>query len=595
MVTDRATEHRPWTDPEPRLAAVVTARAVDIRRREIPSDNNKLDDKLHPVLQRIFACRGVTTMDQLDYRLSRLHPPTGLGQLTEAASLLADAVVDGRRTLVVGDFDADGATGTALTVLALRAMGHQNIGYVVPNRFDFGYGLSAALVDHVRPEQPALLVTVDNGISSVAGVAAARSCGMAVIITDHHLPGPALPQADAIVNPNLPHAQFPSKHLAGVGVAFYTAAAVRAELARRGWFRQREEPRLGNLIDLVALGTVADLVPLDANNRVLVCQGLRRIRSGECRPGIRALLRVAGRDIGRAGAADLAFFVAPRLNAAGRLDDMSVGIECLLADDLGQAQALAEQLDRLNSERRQLQADMQDEALDQVADSAPASRIIVAFDREWHQGIVGLVASRLKERWHRPALAFAPEAPGATLLKGSARSIPGFHVRDALARVDAHHPGLIQRFGGHAMAAGLSLDHEQLPALEQALGTDAEAHLSDDLLSEALWTDGELAPEDISVDLAQLLRDWGPWGQTFPEPLFDGSFRVMERRVIGDRHTKLRVCPGDSRQAFEALLFNRLPDSLPPSPQVRLVYQLDLNEYMGRYTPQLIVRHCVGL
>ncbi|MDX1571849.1 MAG: single-stranded-DNA-specific exonuclease RecJ [Xanthomonadales bacterium] len=565
---------------------------MEIVRRTLPSDPPELDARLHPVLRRILAARGITDMTQLDYAMGGMLRPSGLGDLDSAARRLARAVAEGERTLIVGDFDADGATGTALLVGALRAMGHPNVDFVVPNRFDFGYGLSPRLVRHIaEQDQPELLVTVDNGISSVTGVAEARSSGIEVIITDHHLPGADLPDASAIVNPNLRGAEFPSKALAGVGVAFYVLAATRAELARTGHFRAgRRAPNLGQFVDLVALGTVADLVPLDRNNRILVAQGLRRIRRNECRPGIRALLDVAGRDVGRVSATDLAFFVAPRLNAAGRLDDMSVGIRCLLTDDPAEARSLAAELDALNRDRRRIQEDMEQDALTDLEEIDSEDAVVCLFQPGWHQGVVGLVASRVKEKLHRPVLAFAPDRPGSATLKGSARSIPGFHIRDALAAVEALHPGLIDRFGGHAMAAGLSLDQANLPAFREAIQAYGQEHLSDDMLANRIQTDGELAAEDLSVDLALALREWGPWGQGFPEPTFDGWFDILDRRPIGTGHCKLRVAPRGTRRAIDALVFYRLPDEFEGSGPVRLVYQLEVNESLGQVTPQLLVR-----
>ncbi len=569
---------------------------VVVKRRE-PCAEDSLGSDLHPVIRRILRARGVGTTEELDYRLAALVRPDGLTGLQAAAERIADAVVNAQRTVIVGDFDADGATGTALCVLALEAMGHGAVDFVVPDRFRHGYGLGPTLAAEVaETHAPALLVTVDNGVSSVRGVEAANERGIDVVVTDHHLPGERLPAAIAIVNPNLPDATFPSKAAAGVGVAFYTMLAVRAELNERGWFQGRRPPNLAELTDLVALGTVADLVPLDRNNRILVSQGLRRIREGACRAGISALLSLAGRDAGRTTSTDLAFAVAPRLNAAGRLDDMSIGIRCLLAETEEEAGRLAAELHRLNQERRRIQSDMQAEAELMVDAEPDDDAILCATDDGWHAGVVGLVASRLKERWHRPAIAFAPDVANEGMLKGSARSIPGFNIRDAISWVDAHYPELLGPYGGHAMAAGLSLRADALPAFREALRHCAEATLPAQLLERVVWTDGSLRPEELNVALASQLRDWGPWGQAFPEPLFEGWFEILGRRALGDKHTKLTVRCADARVgSIDALLFNRPSDRVPEAKRLQLVYQLDLNEYMGRVSPQLVVRHVAGV
>ena len=504
-------------------------------RRPVPEGEDDLPSNLHPVLRRVYRTRQVRTATELDCTLDRLLPPTRLLGMGHAVMLLERALRERRRILVVADFDADGATSCAVVVRALKLMGAENVDYLVPNRFEYGYGLTPEIValatqkndaqDARMPRRPGmagsgpdLLITVDNGISSVEGVRAARGHGMQVLITDHHLPGAVLPEADAIVNPNQPGDSFPSKHLAGVGVAFYLMLALRAQLRIAGWFgADRAEPNLANLLDLVALGTVADVVPLDANNRILVAQGLMRLNAGMGTPGVRALLAVAGRAPGRITATDLGFLAGPRLNAAGRLADMSLGIACLITDDPSEAQRMAHELDTLNRERRSIEAGMQNQALAAVEnlklDASGLPRGLCLYDESWHQGVIGLVASRIKERVHRPVIAFAPA--NDTELKGSARSVPGLHIRDALDNIAARQPQLLSKFGGHAMAAGLSLARDQFEAFARAFDEEVGHWLSDDDLRGRLHTDGELAAEDFSLDLAETLRTGGPWGQGF--------------------------------------------------------------------------------
>jgi single-stranded-DNA-specific exonuclease len=526
--------------------------------------------------------------------------PSGLGGVDAAAAMLADAVMQSRNILIVGDFDADGATGTALALLSLRAMGCRSVDFRVPNRFEFGYGLTVPLVETLAEDPPDLLVTVDSGISCNEGVKHARQLGCKVVVTDHHLPGESIPEADAIVNPNNHGDTFPSKAMAGVGVIFYLLTVVRRELRDRGWFnRARPEPNLARFLDLVALGTVADLVPLDHNNRVLVRQGLERIRRGLTRPGLMALLKLGKRDYRYTSAADLGFAVGPRLNAAGRLEDMGTGIRCLLADDPGEAEKLAAQLDELNRQRRGMQEQMQKEALVKVKslvksleqDELPLA--LCLFDDCWHQGIVGLVASRIKDTVHRPVIAFAPESDGADLLKGSARSIRGLHIRDVLAYVDAHQPGLIRNFGGHAMAAGLTLDSANYRKFREALPGAVEAVLDGVTLSAEILTDGELAAQDLCIDFARELENQGPWGQRFPEPVFDGLFRVLDQRALGGKHLKMIVQALDGGEPLDAIAFNRLPEDLPLSGAVRLLYRLGINRWRGNESCQLIVEEIV--
>ncbi|HEX5162648.1 MAG TPA: single-stranded-DNA-specific exonuclease RecJ [Steroidobacteraceae bacterium] len=563
---------------------------VVIERRAI-SENQLLDARLHPVLRRAYAARGVRDDAELALTLDRLVPVSTLDSIESAVLLILEHRE--RRILVVGDFDADGATSTALIVRCLRSWGFAAVDFLVPNRFEFGYGLTPEIVGLAAERAPSLIVTVDNGISSIAGVAAARERGIQVLITDHHLPGASLPAADVIVNPNVPGSRFASRALAGVGVAFYVMAALRRELEARG---TKAEPAVTEFLDLVALGTVADLVPLDANNRVLVAQGIRRIRAGRAVPGIRALLSIAGRNAASLTAADLGFSIGPRLNAAGRLDDMSIGIRCLLSDSESEALSLATRLDQLNAERREIEAKMQDAALNAVArlrdPDGPVRHGVCLFDAGWHQGVVGLVASRIKDRVRRPVIAFARAGDGQ--LRGSARSVPGIHIRDVLDRIAARNPELISRFGGHAMAAGLSLEEARLDAF--ALAFDAEvAELRDPSIpSNRVETDGELTTEEIALETAQALRDGGPWGQAFPEPCFDGRFAVKNARVVGDKHLKMWVTTADRSRHFDAIAFNfkgveeaaALPDG-----DVRLVYRLDINEYKGERRLQLLVDH----
>lgn len=569
-----------------------------IRRRPAATADSAFPGGLHPLVARIYALRGLTAEALERRRLAHLAAPAALGGMQQAVQLLAAALAAGQRICVVGDFDADGATGTAVAVRGLRLLGARGVSYRVPNRLTEGYGLSVALVEDLAAgrARPDLLLTVDNGISSHEGVAAAHAHGMRVLVTDHHVPGPTLPAAEAIVNPNLPGDAFPSKALAGVGVVFYLLLALRAHLREAGAFQGRAEPDLGTLLDLVALGTVADLVPLDANNRILVEAGLKRIRSRRACAGVLALFDAAGRDPARAVAADLGFAIGPRINAAGRLEDMGLGIECLLADDPGRAARLAAELTSINAQRQELQAGMVEEAEAQVArflsrwspQDLPCG--IVLHDEGWHPGVVGLVASRLKERLHRPVVAFAPADDGRASLRGSARSIPGFHLRDALADVDAAEPGLIERFGGHAMAAGLTLAAPALPAFAAAFDALARQRLDAAALEHCIWSDGELAMDEFCPHVARELRYAGPWGQAFPEPAFDNEFEVQASRIVGGRHLRLDLRPPGSRLPLQAILFDGLEHSPPPA-RIRAVFHLDLNHWNGEERLQLLVRH----
>ncbi|HDJ1440220.1 single-stranded-DNA-specific exonuclease RecJ [Serratia rubidaea] len=569
---------------------------TQLRRREAVGDV-QLSAQLPPLLRRLYALRGVSEERELERSVKGMLPWQQLDGIDAAVDILQQALADGRRIMIVGDFDADGATSTALTALALRSMGGGDVQYLVPNRFEDGYGLSPEVVEQAAARGAELIVTVDNGISSHAGVEVAHAKGMQVLVTDHHLPGETLPAAEAIVNPNLRGCAFPSKALAGVGVAFYLMLALRARLRDSGWFEQRAlaMPNLAELLDLVALGTVADVVPLDANNRILVYQGLNRIRAGKCRPGIRALLEVANREARNLAANDLGFALGPRLNAAGRLDDMSIGVALLLSDDIAQARMLANDLDALNQTRREIEQGMQVEALqlcDQLERSSTALPYGLAmYHPEWHQGVVGILASRIKERFHRPVIAFAPAGDG--ILKGSGRSIAGLHMRDALERLDTLNPGLMMKFGGHAMAAGLSLEEARFDEFRQRFGELVGEWLDPAMLEGVIWSDGELAMQELTLETAELLREGGPWGQAFPEPTFDGKFRILQQRLVGEKHLKLMVEPLGGGPLLDGIAFN-VDTTLWPDSSVReveLAYKLDVNEFRGNRSVQLLIQH----
>jgi len=574
---------------------MMTGATLKLARRAVPAGTLDLGDDLHPVLQRVYAARGLRSRQELNLALERLAPIGSLGGAQAAAQLL----VRHRRgrVLVIGDFDADGATSTALMLRALRQCGFAAVDFLVPNRFEFGYGLSPEIVAVAAERAPTLIVTVDNGISSHAGVQAARARGIDILITDHHLPGGELPDANVIVNPNVPGNGFASGALAGVGVAFYVCAALRRALESAGELPAGCPP-LAALLDLVALGTVADVVPLDANNRVLVAQGLARIRAGRCVPGISALLGVARRTQADLVASDLGFAVAPRLNAAGRLTDMSIGIRCLLSDDAAEARALAAELDTLNAQRREIEAGMQLQALAAVRSLSDGGRGVqragvCLFDADWHQGVVGLVAGRVKERLRRPVVAFA-RADERTL-RGSARSVPGVHVRDVLEAIATREPDLLEKFGGHAMAAGLSLPAAHLDRFARAFDREVARAMALGAVSDAVETDGELSDGEIALPLAEALRAGGPWGAGFPEPLFDGVFELRGRpRVLAERHLKFQVGAREGRGGFEAIAFNSIDPQRPqplPEGRVKLIYRLGTNDYQGERRLQLVVEH----
>ena len=569
-----------------------------IVRRDIAETENELPGDLHPVLRRIYLSRHLHDVRQLQYSLDALHPYTDLKGIAAAVTLLVESLRGKKRILIVADFDADGATSCAVAVRGLRLLGANDVRFVVPNRFEYGYGLTPEIVAVAAEQRPDLIITVDNGISSIDGVAAARRRGIQVLVTDHHLPGDALPEADAIVNPNQPGDVFPSKNLAGVGVIFYVLLALRARLREEGWFADAgiAEPNLAQLLDLVALGTVADVVPLDHNNRILVSQGLARIRAGRCCEGIRALLEVAGRNPRQLVAADLGFAVAPRLNAAGRLEDMSLGIACLLSDDAAQAHGMAARLDQLNKERRGIEAQMEQEALAAIAalrvsEDDPALPVgVCLFQEQWHQGVIGILASRIKDRLHRPVIAFAQT--GENELKGSARSVSGVHIRDVLDAVAAHHPDLVSKFGGHAMAAGLTLPRKNFAAFSAAFDKEVRHHLAPEDLRGVVFSDGELAPGELTLDFAEILRGAGPWGQAFPEPVFDGAFEILEQRIVGERHLKMVLKAAGNDRLFDAIAFNFGEHSVPrDTPQIRVAYRLDVNEYRGQRSAQLLVEY----
>lgn len=570
-------------------------RQLQLRRRVV-DDQAVLPESLPPLLRRIYASRGVHGEEDLARSVKELLPWQQLSGMDGAVAFLHQALVNQQRIVVVGDFDADGATSTALSVLALKQFG-ANVDYLVPNRFEDGYGLSPEVVVQAHQRGAQVIMTVDNGVSSHAGVDKAHELGIPVLVTDHHLPGETLPAADAMVNPNLHGCDFPSKSLAGVGVAFYLMMALRSHLRAVGWFTEtgRAEPNLAEFLDLVALGTVADVVALDTNNRILVWQGLSRIRAGRCRPGIRALLEVANRDASRLVAMDLGFAIGPRLNAAGRLDDMSVGVALLMCNNPGEARMLASELDALNQTRKEIEQGMQQEALvlcdklERSSETLPSG--LAMYHPEWHQGVVGILASRMKERFHRPVIAFAPAGDGS--LKGSGRSVQGFHMRDALERLDTRFPGLMLKFGGHAMAAGLSLEEAQFETFREHFAALVDEWLDPAMLQGEIWSDGLLEPQEMTLNVAEMLRDAGPWGQMFPEPQFDGRFRLLQQRLVGERHLKVMLEPVGGGPLLDGIAFNVDTQCWPDMgvKEVELAYRLDINEFRGNRNLQLIIEN----
>lgn len=584
---------------------------VKIQRREAsaPSFSN-----IHPILSSIYQSRGIGSERELNYSLSGLFPFHQLHDIEKAACLIADAIQQQDRILIVGDFDADGATSTALGIRALRQFGAHEPCYLVPNRFEYGYGLTPEIVEVARHMKPQLLITVDNGISSIDGVRLAKSLGMKVVVTDHHLAADELPNADAIVNPNQPDCSFESKAACGCAVIFYVMTAVRVELRKRGWFDKREEPNMAQFLDLLALASVADVVPLDKNNRIFIDQGLRRIRSGKAISGIRALLKAGGKQAHSLVASDLGFAIGPRLNAAGRLDDMSTGIECLLTDNDALAQQYAEELNNLNEERKQIEREMQQQALVGLESKLMLSSFsedksknemewgLCIYDADWHQGVIGILASRIKDKFHRPVIAFAnaededqefKSDDGDQEIKGSARSIPGLHIRDALDLIAKKRPDMLSKFGGHAMAAGLSIKLKYFNEFQQLFDQVCHDLLTKEQLEQVILSDGELLGGDFNLSLAGLLKYAGPWGQEFPEPIFDGCFTIVNQRIVGSNHLKLLLMPQGSQQCIDAIAFNvSLDEWLDEACQrIHCAYQLDINEYRGNQNVQLLIRH----
>ncbi|EGQ8918731.1 single-stranded-DNA-specific exonuclease RecJ [Vibrio parahaemolyticus] len=574
---------------------------IEIQRRPEP-DLSLLPDSIPPILKRIYINRGITDIAQLETSARGLHSYQKLGGIEQAVELLFQAIQEQKRIIVVGDFDADGATSSALSVLALRMLGSNNVDYLVPNRFEDGYGLSPEVVDQALELGAEMIMTVDNGVSSIEGVRYAKENGITVLVTDHHLPGQVLPEVDAMVNPNLDSCAFPSKALAGVGVAFYLMMALCVHMRKHNWFAQQgmQEPKLMELIDLVALGTVADVVPLDENNRILVHQGLQRIRAGKARPGIQALIEVAKRDARRLVASDFGFALGPRINAAGRLDDMSFGVELLMCNNIHAARRMASELDGLNQTRKEIEEGMKQEAMAfcerlQFGENSELPYGLSLFQRDWHQGVIGILASRIKEKFHRPVIAFADGGEGT--IKGSCRSIPGLHMRDALDFIDTQNPGLIIKFGGHAMAAGLTIKEQDFERFSRLFDEVVKKELDEAALKGVILTDGELKPEEFSMHIAEQLRAGGPFGQAFPEPIFDGEFKVLHQKLVGEKHLKLMLEPlykgHPTNVMIDGIAFNvdlrRWPDASVKT--VRLAYKLDVNEFRGNQSLQLMIGH----
>ncbi|HHL3491501.1 TPA: single-stranded-DNA-specific exonuclease RecJ [Legionella pneumophila] len=569
-----------------------------IKQRQQPEHTVNLPN-VPDVLKRIYITRGISDESQLDKQLQTLLPFHSLKGINEACLRLESALRSEQRILIIGDFDADGATSTALAITALRAMGAKFVEYLVPNRFEFGYGLTPAIVEVASKWQPHLIITVDNGIASFEGVDAANKMGIDVLITDHHLPAESLPDACAIVNPNQPGCLFPSKSIAGVGVIFYVMLALRRHLSKSNWFSEINlpEPNMANFLDLVALGTVADVVGLDQNNRIMVNQGMMRIRQGQCREGIKALIEIAGRDCSRLRESDLGFAIAPRLNAAGRLDDMSLGIECLITTDPKMARSFCQQLDELNLERRQIESEMKEQAMlaleklsinDEENKQLPVA--LCLHDKTWHQGVIGILAGRIKERYHRPVIAFASVSEQE--LKGSARSVPDLNIRDVLAAVDKDNPGLILKFGGHAMAAGLSINPELLSDFRSAFVSEVLKHLDLSQCEGEILTDGPLQPHELNLETAQLIQQAGPWGQAFAEPVFDNVFEILDQRIVGKNHLKMTLISSQGGEPLDAIAFNADLKSWPNHriKYIHAAYKLDINFYQGKTRLQLLIQ-----
>ena len=574
---------------------------IEIQRRP-EADLSLLPDSISPLLKRVYINRGIHDIRQLETSARGLHSYQKLGGIERAVELLFQAINQQQRIIVIGDFDADGATSSALSVLALRMLGSRNVDYLVPNRFEDGYGLSPEVVDQALELGAEMIMTVDNGVSSIEGVRYAKDNGITVLVTDHHLPGQVLPDVDAMVNPNLDTCTFPSKALAGVGVAFYLMMALCVHMRQQNWFTQQgmQEPKLMELIDLVALGTVADVVPLDENNRILVHQGLQRIRAGKARPGIQALIEIAKRDARRLVAADFGFALGPRINAAGRLDDMSFGVELLMCNNIHAARRMASELDGLNQTRKEIEEGMKQEAMAfcerlQFGENSELPYGLALFQRDWHQGVIGILASRIKDKFHRPVIAFADGGEGT--IKGSCRSIPGLHMRDALDLIDTQNPGLIIKFGGHAMAAGLTIKEQDFDHFSRLFDQVVKQDLGEQALQGIILSDGELKPEEFSMHVAEQLRAGGPFGQAFPEPIFDGEFKVLHQKLVGEKHLKLMLEPlhkgHPTNVMIDGIAFNvdlrRWPDASVKT--VRLAYKLDVNEFRGSQTLQLMIEH----
>ncbi len=572
---------------------------ITIKRRPIPQSDTLKSTGLSELVQNIYLARGINHPQQIDYRLKHLYTQKDLSGISQAANIIVDAILQQKKIVIVGDFDADGATATALAIRALKAFGHHLVDFLVPNRFDFGYGLSPQLIPILQEKSAQVIMTVDNGISSITGTQAAIDANMEVIITDHHLPANELPNAHAIVNPNLDGDQFLSKHLAGVGVVFYLLAEVRSQLLAQDWFNKCEInlPQLAQWLDIVALGTVADMVSLDDNNRILVTEGLRRIKAGRTIAGIKALIKIADKDISKTTAETFGFAIAPRLNAAGRLEDMSIGIQLLTTDDDKHAYSLALQLDDINQQRKSIQTDMQKEADSIVKTLNHIKKLpdgICLYHRNWHQGVVGLLSSKVKEKTNRPVIAFAPENETSNLLKGSARSIKGFHIRDALVEINSKYPDLIEKFGGHAMAAGLTLTEENYKIFRQVFNEYVIDNLTEEQRQHIIETDGELDSPALCLAVAEELQQHGPWGQNFPYPLFDGWFNIIEKREVGSGHTKLTLQTSDLMKRIEAIAFGIHPDKFNSMGEKNhITYKLDINEFRGKRRLQLIVENIV--